>query len=182
VLAWVQELQTATADGYVPKEVSDFAGDIYSMFFRGQSLTDGSLFNEAPPIWQNLAMKFCVGGTVQSIQAVPDGDDNPQYGIVYQSYMPNLYLYLDGSMVNETGSATSSPVQRGNFAEFSEIPDPEHDSDNAYGECDIGARGNGGNPWSIDIPLIPGEGGENIRPDFVRFCDDDTVYNETYAP
>ncbi|WP_327287438.1 golvesin C-terminal-like domain-containing protein [Streptomyces sp. NBC_01198] len=154
--AWVNKLKDLSSAGKVPREVADTAGDIFSTFFRS-GLTNGSLFNMAPPIWQNAAIAFCVGGTVNQIQTAPDTDDDPEYGLVYQSHMPDLYLYLDGHMVNESGAAASGPVQRGDFDNF---------STGGYGGCQSVGRGNGGNPWDISL-----DSSTDTRPGGSGYCD-----------
>lgn len=182
VNAWYQQLVAANAAGRLPKEVADTAGDMYSMFFRGVGAwpsPNGSLFNVAPPIWHNIKMAFCANGTIKSTQLVPNADDGNATAPVYQSYMPDLYLYLDGRMVSDAGHTSSSPVQGGNFVNFSNIPGL-NPANNAYDYCDVSQRGNGGNPWNVSVPpLTTGD----PRPRFVRYCDDPTSwFDETYAP
>lgn len=85
VSQWVTSLKAMATAGRIPQQVADTAGDIYAMFFKAPfSTTDlsGSLFNVAPPIWQQVNMAFCADGTVKSIEAIPNSDTNPQYGLV----------------------------------------------------------------------------------------------------
>jgi hypothetical protein len=172
--AWVAKLKSLASQGVVPKEVADAGGDIYALFFEKGHLTDpsdltGSFFNLAPPIWQDVSMAFCGDGTVKPTHATDDIDDTPTMGMVYQSYMPNLYLYLDGHEVNETGQPATGPVQKGNFDEFSNIPGATGgEGQNAYELCAVDLRGNGGNPWEIEATP------ENFpvgRPVEAEFCD-----------
>ncbi|MGW1198851.1 golvesin C-terminal-like domain-containing protein [Streptomyces sp. NPDC002536] len=170
--AWVNKLKSLADQRSIPVEVADTAGDIYSLFFRKPALDgggnpQGSLFNMAPPIWQNVSMAFCAGGTVKPTAAA-NIDDTPSTGLVYQSYMPNLYLYLDGHMVDETGKPTNGPVQHGDFRSFSNMPlgDDHH---TGYGSCGTEIRGNGGNPWSLKAVPSGFPGG---TPNVPMFCDD----------
>ncbi|MFI9724358.1 hypothetical protein ACIHFE_32780 [Streptomyces sp. NPDC052396] len=172
ISAWVDKLKSLADQRSIPAEVADTAGDIYSLFFRkpaidGDTNPQGSLFNMAPPIWQEVSMAFCAGGSVKSTAAA-NIDDNPTTGIVYQSYMPNLYLYLDGHMVDETGQPISGPVQRGDFRSFSNVPlgDDHH---TGYGSCGTEIRGNGGNPWGLRAVPSGFPGGTPTVP---MFCDD----------
>ncbi len=173
VTAWVGKLQSLATAGEVPQEVADTAGDMYSLFFEMGKIVSshvvGSLFNVAPPIWQDVSMAFCADGSVKPTHATDDIDDSPSMGLVYQSYMPDLYLYLDGHSVDENGNAATGPVQRGDFGKFSNIPDVTSDpSDSAYGLCAVDLDGNGGNPWSI--PAIPDDV-HFARPTEAEFCD-----------
>jgi len=171
--AWVNKLYSLALIGQVPQEVADAAGDMYNLFFKKASVTEGKLlgsfFNMAPPIWQDVSMAFCADGTVKPTHATDDIDDSPTMGLVFQSYMPDMYLYLDGHQVDESGHPSSGPVQRGDFALFSNIPGITGDPDqNAYGLCAVDLRGNGGNPW--EIQALP----ENFpvgRPKAAEFCD-----------
>lgn len=178
--AWVAQIQSAVNAGQMPPQMATTATDFYNMFFRGWGDTEGSLFNGAPPIWQQVAMAFCSDGTVKSVQSVPNSDDNPQNSLVAQSYMPNLYLYLDGKLVDQNGHPTTGPVQTGDFVNFSNIPGVNSDGGNAYDNCNIAQRGNGGNPWNIGPPA-PGVS-QNADPRHLIYCDDLTWYDDTYAP
>ncbi|MBY8884678.1 Tat pathway signal protein [Streptomyces sp. PTM05] len=157
VAAWKNNLSSLASAGKIPQAVATAAGDIYSMFFRAVGIDNGSLFNIAPPIWQNVSMAFCGDGSVHNTQSAPDTDDNPEYGIVYASHMPDEYLYLDNRLVDENGKATDGPVQKGDYANFTE---------GGYGLCQSAGRGNGGNPWAITMDSSAG-----VNPDNAAFCD-----------
>ncbi|MBO0511084.1 golvesin C-terminal-like domain-containing protein [Streptomyces beijiangensis] len=176
--AWVDQLQKAVDAGKAPQEVADTAGDFYNMFFREFDVNSasGSLLYAAPPIWQNVSVAFCADGSVKSTQAVPDADNSPAYGLVYQGYMPDLYLYHNGAMIDQTGKSTSGPVQRGSFSNFTNIPGITSDAGNPYGKCDIAVRGNGGNPWNISVPPLSST---NETPTRVIYCDDKTTHMTT---
>ncbi|SEN19961.1 hypothetical protein SAMN05216267_1002256 [Actinacidiphila rubida] len=178
--AWVAQIQSAVNAGQMPPQMATTATDFSNMFFRGWGDTEGSLFNGAPPIWQQVTTAFCSDGTVESTQTVPNGDDSPQNSLVAQSYMPSLYLYLDGKLVDQSGHPTTGPVQTGDFVNFSNVPGANSDAGNAYDNCNIVQRGNGGNPWNIGPPA-PGVS-QNANPRHLIYCDDLSWYDDTYAP
>lgn len=178
--AWVGQIQNAVNAGQMPPQMATTATDFYNMFFRGWGNTEGALFNGAPPIWQQVDTAFCSDGTVRSTQTTPNSDDNPQNSLVAQSYMPDLYLYLDGRLVDQSGHPTTGPVQKGDFVDFSNIPGVNSDGGNAYDNCNIALRGNGGNPWNIGPPA-PGVS-QNANPRHLIYCDDLSWYDDTYAP
>ena len=124
------------------------AGEIYNFFFHG-GLT-GSIFNAAPPIWQVAHFKVCVNGGISSTAKQPNTDDTPADTLVDQSYMPDLYLYYDGQLVDNQGDSTTTPVQLGDFKQFSNA-DFDPSLGTPYDTCDTGIDGNGGNPWSITV-------------------------------
>ncbi|MGW5335264.1 hypothetical protein [Streptomyces bauhiniae] len=141
------------------------------MFFKndGSNNVFGSMIGNAPPIWQDIAAQFCTDGAVKPFHAATDSDMEPANSLVYQSYMPDLYVYVDDHMTDNAGdNPGSSRVHSGDWRNFSNLP---AGSGHAYGTCDTNARGSGGNPWSIAPPIpVVGEGpGE--RPTEVRHCD-----------
>jgi hypothetical protein len=160
VSAWVSKLQN---DGAVNKSVTDMAGEIYNFFFK-QGIT-GTVFQQAPPIWQEVHLQVCTSGSISSTAEEPDIDDTPEFTLVDQSYMPDLYLYYDGHLVTNSGKPTTKPVQRGNFFNFSNaffdvnvgVP---------YGPCETGQFGNKGNPWNIGLGAPA-----NAIPLTGNFCD-----------
>lgn len=180
VSAWVANVRTLQSQGKLPQQVADTANDIYNLFFRAWGAGgwgNAAMYNYTPPIWQEIGIEFCDNGTVKPYMSVPDGDDTPQNGLVYQSYMPDLYLYLDNKMVDETGAPTTSPVQSGNFGLFSNVPlFGGSDQNNPFDFCDTSQRGNGGNPWNIVVPVpsVP----QNVLPSNVMTCDDRQLYTE----
>lgn len=158
---WLSDLNSFVKQGKLPEEVAGTAGDFYSLFFRHGGINngnpEGSLFNFAPPIWQNASIAFCSDGTIHDTQNAINTDDGKGTGLVYQSYMPDLYLYYDGKMVDEYGKPASGPVQRGDFYDFTL---------HGYGGCQSAGRGNGGNPWDIALDT-----GDDARPSGAGFCD-----------
>lgn len=95
--------------------------------------------------------------------------------------MPDLYLYLDGTMVDQIGKPASGPVQKGNFINFSNIPRLGGDAGTAYDYCNIDQRGNGGNPWNVSVPPL-GRNEAGTRPNSVRYCDDMSYFEDTSSP
>ncbi|NUP41703.1 MAG: Tat pathway signal protein [Streptomyces sp.] len=157
VAAWKDKLASLAAAGKIPQAVATTAAEIYNLLFHGLGSSGGSLFNIAPPIWQNVSMAFCTDGSVHDTQNAADTDDDGGFGLVYQSHMPDLYLYLDGRMVDEGGNPATGPVQRGDFSNFTQ---------GGYGLCQSAGRGNGGNPWAITLISSVG-----TRPDNAAYCD-----------
>ncbi|MEI5098019.1 hypothetical protein RB200_04395 [Streptomyces sp. PmtG] len=178
VKVWVDTLQGKADRGDLPQAVADTAGDFYNMFFRTLNIEklEGTLLQAAPPIWHNVSIAFCQDGSIKPNQAVTNPDNTPHHGLVYQGYMPDLCLYHNDRMVNQSGDAASGPVQRGDFANFSNIPGLTSIKGNAYGKCDIAERGNGGNPWNISVPPLTGT---NETPKRVIYCDDKTSHSST---
>jgi len=82
--------------------------------------------------------------------------------------MPDLWIYLDGQAVTQTGAAATGPVQTGDFRSFSNVPWINSVTGNAYDYCDLNARGSGGNPWGIGFFVDP-----DIRPETTGYCDTD---------
>ncbi|AUG78594.1 hypothetical protein CFP65_3814 [Kitasatospora sp. MMS16-BH015] len=182
--AWVDKVN---GNGAVQPAVAHAVSEIYQMFFKNQGPlgynTFGNTIGNAPPIWHNIAMAFCADGSVKATQNFPNRDSQPNYGLVYQSYMPDLYLYLDGRLVDNEGKPTATPVHKGDWKNFSNIPLLNSDAGNAFGQCDVDARGSGGNPWNIGIPFpVIGNAPGDI-PTRMKHCDDTgTTFNSTFTP
>ena len=151
----------------VPPAVKELAKDVRDLFFNPGVVSgiDASLFNDAPPIWQELYFHACADGKVRRVD-----EHSP---ILRSSWMPDQYLYHNGKAVNRDGlnTGTSRPVMRGDFFRFSMIP--EFASGTAYGLCGpISEYEREGNPWAIS-PHIPSQPG--INPEFVGFCSNRTI-------
>ncbi|MFJ3998593.1 golvesin C-terminal-like domain-containing protein [Streptomyces parvus] len=179
VKAWVDKVK---AHPEMNKGIADFAGDVYSMFFKndGSNNIFGSQIGNAPPIWQDIAAAFCTDGSVKPAHKADNRDANPSNGIVFQSYMPDLYLYIDDKMTDNLGRPSTRRIQGGDWRNFSNMPVGKG---HAYGQCDALERGSGGNPWHLDppIPLIGDGPGE--RPNGVTHCDSDLwEFKENYTP
>ncbi|MFE7510295.1 hypothetical protein ACFU8I_03565 [Streptomyces sp. NPDC057540] len=186
VKAWVDQVKASDATNYT---VRALAGDIYSMFFKndGSNNAFGSMLGNAPPIWQDLAAQFCTDGSVKQFHSAPNTDRNPAWGLVYQSYMPDLYVYVDDFMTDNEGRWTDkegrrsiSKVQAGDWRNFSNLP---VGYGHAYGSCNTTVRGSGGNPWGIAPPIPYVGDGPGERPTEVRHCDlPGAIFNTTMTP
>ncbi|MEV7420840.1 hypothetical protein [Streptomyces sp. NPDC089919] len=176
VKAWMNTVQ---GDLRINQAIKDFAGDVYSMFFKnsGSNNVFGSQIGSAPPIWQDISAAFCVDGSVKPMRFFDNPDSNPSKGIVIQSYMPDLYLYVDDKMTDNLGRPSSSPIRKGDWRDFSNIPGVNSINGNAFGTCDVMRRGNGGNPWGIDPPVPVIGDGPSARPGSVVHCES---YNTSY--
>ncbi|MFJ3769602.1 hypothetical protein ACIPQJ_33830 [Streptomyces sp. NPDC090082] len=179
VEAWVSKVKASNATNYT---VRALAGDIYSMFFKndGSSNAYGSMLGNAPPIWQDLAAQFCTDRSVKQFHAAPNTDRDPAWGLVYQSYMPDLYVYVDDYPTDNEGRPSRSRVQAGDWRNFSNLP---VGYGHAYGSCNTTVRGSGGNPWGIAPPIPFAGDGPGERPTEVRHCDlPGTVFDTTVTP
>ncbi|MEV0190716.1 hypothetical protein AB0I39_19525 [Kitasatospora purpeofusca] len=131
----------------------------------------GSVIGNAPPIWQDIAAAFCADGSVKPTHFQRNGDATPSNGIVFQSYMPDLYLYIDDRLTDNLGRPSNQRINGGDWRNFSNFPATAPNG-NAYGTCSAATRGSGGNPWSVDAPApVIGDGPGN-RPNKVVHCDD----------
>ena len=173
VSAWLSKLRN---DSRVSPTVADMAAEINNFYFS-QAVGGGTLFQDAPPIWQLVHAKVCVNGSISSGATVDNGDDTPKRTIADQSYMPDLYLYYDNQMIDNNGASSSSPVQRGDWVNFSNIPGVNSIGGNPFAQCAIPSRGNGGNPWDI-IPKVSSPG---IRPKTGQWCDSVYSYGNPYS-
>ncbi|MET9631235.1 hypothetical protein ABZX92_27610 [Lentzea sp. NPDC006480] len=155
---WAKRLRAAPN---VPSRVADVADEIYNMFFKAG--TAGSLFNQAPPIWQELSLRACADGTVTPLGAFQN------YPMLRSSYMPDQYLYRNGQAIELDGRPRTSagPVTRGDFKSFSRIP-PRGDT--PFADCDT-TTDHAGNPWGMS----PGTQTAGYEPDGVHFCLDKSI-------
>ncbi|MFF3645398.1 hypothetical protein [Streptomyces sp. NPDC002564] len=171
VKAWVDKIKANTEMNYT---VKNLAGDIYSMFFKnsGDVNTFGSSIGNAPPIWQDIAAAFCADGSVKPTHLANNRDANPANGIVFQSYMPDLYLYVDDKMTDNLGRPSNKRIQVGDWKNFSNIPGLTAIDGHAFGKCDVMGRGSGGNPWAVDAPIpVIGDGPGKVPAGLVH-CDE----------
>jgi hypothetical protein len=154
--AWVKRLESAN----VPKSIRQLADDLRNMFFDDSLLPNqASIFKAAPPIWQELNLKFCADGSIQK------NSDRP---LLRASYMPDQYLYHNGKAISLDGnfSGSSSPVVKGDFQGFSHLPIVPT---SPYGSCDSGTD-KSGNPWSIGPTDAAG-----TNPSPAHFCLDSSL-------
>ncbi|MGI5377111.1 hypothetical protein ACQEV2_23275 [Streptomyces sp. CA-251387] len=174
VKAWVDKVKAHPETNIM---IQNFAGEMYSMFFKnsGDNNIFGSQIGNAPPIWQDIAAAFCADGSVKPTHLVENRDAVPSNGIVWQSYMPDLYLYVDDSMTDNLGRPSNERIKLGDWKNFSNIPGVNSIGGNAYGKCNATDRGSGGNPWALDAPVpVVGEG-PGARPAGVVHCDAPTT-------
>ncbi|WP_306318501.1 MULTISPECIES: hypothetical protein [unclassified Streptomyces] len=174
VKAWVDKVKSSTKTNI---GVRNFAGDVYSMFFKNDGTNNifGSQIGNAPPIWQDIAAAFCADGSVKPTHKANNRDASPEDGIVFQSYMPDLYLYIDDKMTDNRGNPSSKRIQGGDWKNFSNIPGANSIGGNAFGKCDVVGRGSGGNPWGVDAPVPIIGDGPGFRPAGVVHCDEASV-------
>lgn len=157
--AWVNRLN---GDSRIPSGVKQLAEDVQDMFFNAGAVAgvDASMFNDAPPIWQELHFLACKDAVVRRVDAFTP--------VLRSSWMPDQYLYHRGVAVNRDGARTgnNAPVLRGDWTMFTQVP--ETGSNTAYGPCrGISLNERAGNPWEMN-PNIPADPG--INPPFKRFC------------
>ncbi|MFH8701989.1 golvesin C-terminal-like domain-containing protein [Streptomyces chartreusis] len=179
VKAWVDRVRAHTETNVM---IRNFAGDIYSMFFKndGGNNATGSMLGNAPPIWQDIAAAFCADGSVKPTHKADNGDAVPPNGIVYQSYMPDLYLYIDDRMTDNLGRPSNGRAKSGDWRNFSNLP---IGNGHAYSRCDVSDRGSGGNPWGIEPPMPLIGDGPGQRPGSVVHCDEPGVgFSDSITP
>ncbi|MGM9470320.1 SGNH/GDSL hydrolase family protein [Streptomyces murinus] len=155
VADWVNRVSNDTGSSDNP--VALMSQEIRNMFFK-PGLT-GSIFGQAPPIWQELDFKSCADGTIKKVSGAP---------VLRSSYMPSQYLYRNGKAIDLGGSYTgsSAPITTGDFYHFSGPATPPSTED-PYSNCTI-TSGHSGNPWSINISApSPNPGAD---PDSTHFC------------
>ncbi|MEW1830239.1 hypothetical protein [Streptomyces sp. NPDC088196] len=183
VKAWVDKIDNSPDTNV---SVRNFAGDVYSMFFKNSGDWNnnmwGTMIGNAPPIWQDIAAEFCADGTIQPMHLEEDRDATPSDGIVFQSYMPDLYLYVDDKMTDNLGRPSSTRISGGDWRNFSNLPIPLTKG-HAYGSCNNFERGSGGNPWSVDPPVPVTGDGPGYRPTSVVHCDQPyTEFTDNLTP
>ncbi|BCB88663.1 golvesin C-terminal-like domain-containing protein [Phytohabitans suffuscus] len=158
-----------SADPDVPDAVRDLANGVREMFFSNGYFAgvNASLFTQAAPIWQELHFRACADGTIRE-------NNRP---ILRASWMPDQYLYHNGQAMSLTGgnSGSSAPVWRGDFRNFSALPDPNQTFPlwpNPWGPCDS-ATDRSGNPW--DMSPLPWPDDPGVNPDDASFCLDRSI-------
>ncbi|MEV6762871.1 Tat pathway signal protein [Streptomyces sp. NPDC051105] len=172
VKAWVDKVDNSPDTNFSVRRVAE---DIYSMFFKNSGDWNnnmwGTMIGNAPPIWHDIAAAFCADGSVKPTHKEGNGDADPSNGLVWQSYMPDLYVYIDGTMTDDLGRPSSTRVHAGDWKDFSNFPVTAPNG-NAFGSCDASGRGSGGNPWGVDPPVPLFGDGPGNRPSKVLHCDD----------
>ncbi|MFG3589464.1 hypothetical protein [Streptomyces sp. NPDC047990] len=67
-----------------------------------------------------------------------NGDSDPGNSPVWQSYMPDLYVYIDGTMTDGLGRPSSTRVHAGDWKNFSNFAATAPNG-NAFGSCNAPA-------------------------------------------
>jgi hypothetical protein len=154
----------------VPSKVIDLANDVKDQFFNPGALpgVNATVLTQAPPIWAELNYRACADGTIQKNSGRP---------LLRVSWPIDQYFYHNGKAIDLNGNFTGSnqPVIRGNFHNFSAIPDPNQDFPlwpNPFGDCDS-STDQSGNPWGISPLPVPQDAG--INPARAHFCVDKTI-------
>jgi hypothetical protein len=158
VANWVDKL---SKDPRVAKSVSSLASDIRGLFFAtGLPGPWGSLFQVAPPIWQELNFKACADGSIQRIANIQ---------VLRSSWMPDQYLYHNNKAINLDGSfsGNNKPVATGDFTAFSRTGLVTDET--SYNGCDT-STGRSGNPWGI-APMDSA----GVDPAGAHFCLDSRI-------
>lgn len=159
VEAWRNQIQARPT---IPEPVKEMAADIYDIWFDTGPLDGtppmGSIFNQAPPIWQELNFGICGNGTIRS---------NAETGVLRASWMTDQYLYRHGAAMNLNGTARSvpDPVLQGDFFNFSRLPGA---TANPFGSCDT-ITGRNGNPWALTA-IWPFSDPPGVIPEKAHFC------------
>ncbi|WP_162795708.1 hypothetical protein [Nonomuraea lactucae] len=167
VEGWARWLNLESTAGRVPAEIAALASSIHAYFYKNGQPPNGSLFNNAAPIWQELNFRACSDGSIRKIA----GDKE----ILRASHMPDQYLYHNGRAMNMDGTPRNDakPVLHGNFIDFSKLPAPNDGYPHwphPWGPCDYNT-GRSGNPW--DMVPIADDAGE--IPSTIHFCLDRTL-------
>ncbi|MCX2948442.1 hypothetical protein [Lentzea sp. NEAU-D7] len=156
---WWEQIKN---DPRVPDEVQNQAEEIFDVFLDQEDLVtgaEGSPFNGAPPLWQELNFKVCVDGSIRQMGPVWT------MPILASSHMPDHYLYFDNRQINNDGSRSTvvGPVKKGNFYNFSKglWEDSPFSSCVASGDPLDGR----GNPWNIQATDSAG-----VNPSKVFYC------------
>lgn len=130
----------------------------------------GSLFTFAPAIWAEPHLKLCTGSTLVQ----PDGGADPsgKQTTVDNSYMPDLYLFVDGQLYNASGVKATGPINTGDFTDFSAPPWQGSGSPfgiiSPWNSCYIGSNADifisrrDGNPFNLSLVQSPGETGNSV--------------------
>jgi hypothetical protein len=180
VQAWDNSVHQLVTNGKAPPEVADLADMITTDFFTVPSASwlnpppwvqTGSIFYFAPPIWVESHFSYCADGSLHTAGNVDPITNKSQ--LVDNSYMPDLYLAIDGTYVDKYGKPTGGgPVQYGDWPDFSVWPGSASPNPSPWNICYIGPSNPGGsqipfisrrdgNPWNLPL-LNPGDLSSNV--------------------
>jgi hypothetical protein len=170
VQAWKNSVDALVAQGKAPQAVADLADMIIKDFFTVPGsgwqnqppwVQTGSIFYFAPPIWVETHLTYCADGSLHAA-----GNTDPVTGraqLVDNSYMPDLYLAIDGTYVDKYGNPNGgAQVQTGDWADFSAPPFQAYPNPSPWNICYIGPSNIGGsqlqfisrrdgNPWNLPL-------------------------------
>ncbi len=159
---WISRMEDSDM---VPSKVLDLAEDVQDTFFNPGAIpgVNATVLTQAPPIWAELNYRACTDGTIQK---------NSNRPLLRVSWPIDQYFYHNGRAIDLNGNFSNSnqPVIRGNFHNFSALPDPNQDFPlwpNPFGDCGA-ATDQSGNPWGISPAPIPQDAG--INPAHAHFC------------
>lgn len=167
---WKNYVDAMVQLGMAPQALSNLADTVVKDFFTRPLKWgivpwpgDGSIFYYAPPIWIEDHFDDCVTGSTDTI--TPAGHVDPvtnKAQLIDSSYMPDLYLAIDGQYVDEYGSPNGgAPVQTGDWVDFAASPATLYPGNSPWNPCYIGptTTANGstiyfisrrdGNPWGL---------------------------------
>ena len=179
---WLADVNDMVEGGMAPAALSTYADKVINDFFtQAVDWTEdpwpgiGSILYYAPPIWVETHFQDCVTGTADQI--TPAGPADPTTGraqLADNSYMPDLYLAVDGQYVNAYGAADNgAPVQTGDWPDFAAAPWSVYPSASPWNACYIGptqVEGDStlyfisrrdGNPWGLAM-LNPADLSESV--------------------
>ncbi|MBV9449572.1 MAG: hypothetical protein JO345_27130 [Streptosporangiaceae bacterium] len=187
VQGWSNAVDSLYQQGLVPAVVRDTVKTIVTEFFKPidknpldqwaaftsapQAPFDlgGSMLTFAPTIWAETHLELCTGTTLVE----PDGNADPS-GVqttADNSYMPDLYLYVDGNLRDASGNLATGPISTGDWKTFSAPP-----WDGAKSPISQNSPWNGcyidnapvfisrrdGNPFALSLLTAPGELGNSV--------------------
>ena len=175
--AWKTSVDNLVQAGSAPPALATLVDTIIKDFFTRPLVWNivpwpgnGSIFYYAPPIWVEDHFSDCVKGSSDAI--TPAGNVDPTTNraqLIDNSYMPDLYLAIDGQYVDKYGTPTGgAPVQTGDWSDFAASPLTIYPGNTPWNACYIGPTQTfpdggtiyfisrrDGNPWGLP-ELDPG--------------------------
>ena len=170
---WKNTVDNMVQVGLAPQALTTLVDTVIKDFFA-RPLTwgvvpwpgNGSIFYYAPPIWVETHFNDCVSGSSDTIS--PAGSVDPTTSkaqLADSSYMPDLYLAIDGQYVDKYGNPSNgAPVQTGDWPDFAASPLTVVPGNSPWNFCYIGpttSQGDGttvyfisrrdGNPWNLPM-------------------------------
>jgi hypothetical protein len=172
--AWRNKVDALASNGQAPQAVANLADMITSDFFSVPGLSfmnpppwvqTGSIFYFAPAIWVETHFEYCADGSLHPAGPIDPVTSKAQ--LADNSYMPDLYLAIDGNYVDRYGAPTNGGhVQAGDWADFSVWPGQVSPSPSPWNLCYIGPTitlpdgstipfisRRDGNPWGLPMAI-----------------------------